>query len=52
MKYIDQILEELTDVNEKLTSRSKKETENFMWAKLSTVTQEQHIRKLSELFHQ
>ena len=33
-------------------SRSKKETENFIWAKLETRTQEQHVRKLSELLYQ
>ena len=33
-------------------SRSKEEMENFIWAKLETITQEQHVRKLSELLYQ
>ena len=37
-------------VDEKLISCSKKERNNFIWAKLSIRTWEQQFRKLQELF--
>ena len=38
-------------VNKKLIRQSKKEMENFIWAILRIMTQEQPLRKLRELFH-
>ena len=37
-------------VDEKLISRSEKEMENFIQAKLRIITREQPLRKLQELF--
>ena len=39
-----------TVVNGKLISWFKKEMENFIWAKLRIITQEQHLGKLWEPF--